>query len=55
MPGAGARTHGLTRPSGLSAGGLALVLAWIGGLAIAQLTGATPVVIVLAAGFVGGV
>jgi transglutaminase-like putative cysteine protease len=41
-----------TRPVGVSAGGLGLLLAWLGGVAIAKLTGATPVVIVLAAGFV---
>ena len=38
-----------TRPSGLAPGVLGLALAWAGGLAIARLTGATPVVIVLAA------
>jgi hypothetical protein len=38
-----------TRPIGVAAGGLGLLLAWAGGLAIARLTGATPVVIVLAA------
>lgn len=42
----------MIRPVGVSAGGLGLLLAWLGGLAIARLTGATPVVIVLAAGFV---
>ncbi|MEO6652447.1 MAG: transglutaminaseTgpA domain-containing protein [Ilumatobacteraceae bacterium] len=42
----------MTRPVGVSAGGLGLVLAWLGGAAIAQLTGSTPVVLVLAAGFV---
>jgi transglutaminase-like putative cysteine protease len=40
------------RPVGVSAGGLGLLLSWVGGVAIAQLTGATPVVILLAAGFV---
>jgi protein-glutamine gamma-glutamyltransferase len=40
------------RPVGVSAGGLGLLLAWFGGLAIAAMTGATPVYIVLAAGFV---
>lgn len=42
----------MIRPVGISAGGLGLALGWIGGVAIAQLTGATPVVIVLAAGVV---
>lgn len=37
-----------TRPVGLSAGSVGLVLAWFGGAAIARLTGATPVVIMLA-------
>ena len=41
-----------TRPSGLAPGVLGLALAWAGGLAIARLTGATPVVIVLAAALV---
>ena len=40
------------RPSGLAPGVLGLALAWAGGLAIARLTGATPVVIVLAAALV---
>ena len=42
----------MIRPVGVSAGGIGLLLAWFGGAAIAQLTGATPVIIVLAAGFV---
>ena len=42
----------MSRPVGVSAGGIGLLLAWIGGVAIARLTGATPVVIVLAAGLV---
>lgn len=42
----------MTRPVGVSAGGVGLFLSWLGGVAIAKLTGATPVVIVLAAGFV---
>ncbi len=42
----------MIRPVGVSAGGLGLVLAWMGGVAIAQLTGATPILIVLAAGVV---
>ena len=42
----------MIRPVGISAGGLGLAMGWIGGAAIAQLTGATPVVIVLAAGVV---
>lgn len=40
------------RPVGVSAGFAGLVLAWFGGVAIAQLTGATPVLIVLASGVV---
>lgn len=39
-------------PTGVSAGTPGLLLAWLGGAAIARLTGATPVVIVLAAGTV---
>lgn len=42
----------MIRPVGVSAGGVGLAMAWVGGVAIAQLTGATPVVIVLAAGVV---
>jgi hypothetical protein len=42
----------MSRPIGLSAGAVGLLLAWAGGAAIARLTGATPVVIVLAAGLV---
>ncbi|NNE12785.1 MAG: DUF58 domain-containing protein [Ilumatobacter sp.] len=42
----------MIRPVGISAGGISLLLAWIGGASIAQLTGASPVVIVLAAGVV---
>ncbi len=41
------------RPAGVSAGTVALVLAWGGGLAIVQLTGATAVMILLVAGLVG--
>ena len=41
-----------TRPTGVAPGVMGLALAWAGGLAIARLTGATPVVIVLAAGVV---
>ncbi len=54
MPRSGARTHRLSaaRPAGVSAGTLGVVMAWIGGLAIARLTGATPVVILLAASLV---
>lgn len=40
------------RPVGLSPGSLGLVLAWFGGAAIVRLTGATPVMLVLAAGLV---
>ena len=40
----------MTRLAGLSAGGTGLALSWLGGAAIARLTGATPVVIVLIAG-----
>ena len=42
----------MTRPVGLSAGVLGLVLAWFGGAAIVRLTGAAPVMLVLAGGFV---
>ena len=42
----------MIRPVGLSAGSLGLVLAWFGGAAIVRLTGATPVMLVLAAGLV---
>jgi transglutaminase-like putative cysteine protease len=42
----------MSRPVGVSAGAIGLALAWIGGATIARLTGATPVVIVLAAGLV---
>jgi transglutaminase-like putative cysteine protease len=42
----------MIRPVGVSAGGLGLLLSWFGGVAIAALTGATPVYVVLAAGFV---
>ena len=42
----------MSRPVGVSAGGLGLLLAWLGGATMAHLTGATPVVIVLAAGAV---
>lgn len=54
MHDAGTGAHRVTaaRPVGVSAGGLGLLFAWLGGAAIARLTGATPVVIVLAAGAV---
>ena len=42
----------MPRPVGVSAGAAGLVMAWFGGVAIAQLTGATPVVIVLAGGVI---
>jgi transglutaminase-like putative cysteine protease len=42
----------MSRPTGISAGGLALLLAWFGGAAVARLTAATPVFIVLAAGLI---
>ncbi len=42
----------MTRPVGVSAGTAGLVLAWACGTMIAHLTGATPVVILLAAGLV---
>ncbi len=42
----------MSRPVGVSAGGTGLLLAWVGGATIARLTGATPVVIMLAAGVV---
>ena len=44
-----------TRPVGLSAGSIGLALAWFGGAAIARLTGATPVVILLAVAAVAAV
>ena len=44
--------HEMSRPASVSAGGFGLVLAWLGGVALAQLTGSTPVLIVLAAGLV---
>ena len=49
MSGPRAGTERLTapRPLGAAAGSIALALSWLGGLAIAQLTGATPVLIVL--------
>lgn len=40
----------MSRPVGVSAGAVGLLLAWAGGATIARLSGATPVVIVLAAG-----
>ena len=54
MPGAGPGADRVTvaRPVGVAAGGLGLLFAWFGGVAIARLTGATPVMIVLAAGLV---
>ncbi len=42
----------MSRPVGVSAGGFGFVLAWLGGVALAQLTGSTPVLVVLAAGLV---
>ena len=42
----------MSRPVGLSGGAVGLLFAWLGGAAIARLTGATPVVLVLAAGVV---
>lgn len=45
----------MARPVGLSAGTLGLVVAWFGGAAIVRLTGAAPVMLVLAAGLVVGV
>jgi transglutaminase-like putative cysteine protease len=45
----------LRRPFGVSAGTVGLVLAWLGGLAIVQLTGAVAVLILLAAGVVATV
>ncbi len=52
VPRPGPAADRMIRPVGVSAGGVGLLLAWLGGVAIAQVTGATPVVIVLAAGFV---
>lgn len=51
-PGAGPDGVTFRRPFGVSAGSVGLVLAWLGGAAIVQLTGATPVLILLAAGLV---
>jgi transglutaminase-like putative cysteine protease len=42
----------MIRPVGVAAGFVGLVTAWLGGAALARLTGATPIVIVLAAGLV---
>ena len=53
MSRARATTVGLTRPTGLSPGAGALVGAWFVTLAIARLTGAAAVVVVLGAGVVG--
>ena len=55
MRAAGPGTTGvsLRRPLGVSAGVVGLVLAWLGGVAIVQLTGAVAVLIVLAATSVG--
>jgi transglutaminase-like putative cysteine protease len=53
MPRARATAVGLTRPAGLSPGAGALVGAWGVALAIARLTGAAAVVILLGAGIVG--
>ena len=50
-----ATTVGLTRPTGLSPGAGALVGAWVVTLAIARLTGAAAVMVVLGAGVVGAV
>ncbi len=52
VTGAGSDRMTVARPVGVSAGGLGLLLAWCGGAAIAHLTGATPMVILLAAGVV---
>ena len=53
MPRARATAVGLIRPTGLSPGAFAMVGAWVVALAIARLTGAAAVVIVLGAGVVG--
>jgi hypothetical protein len=45
----------MSRPVGLSAGTLGLVLAWVGGVAILRLSGAAPVMVVLAVGVVSGI
>ena len=55
MSRARAAAVGLTRPTGLSPGAGALVGAWFVMLAIARLTGAASVTIVLGAGLVGAV
>ena len=56
MSAAGAGTDGVSarRPLGVSAGVVGLVLAWFGGVAIVQLTGAVAVLVMLAATAVGG-
>jgi hypothetical protein len=51
-PGAGSDRLTVARPVGVSAGTLGFALAWIGGAAIVQLTGATPVMIILVVGAV---
>lgn len=48
QPGPGSDGVSLRRPLGVSAGVAGLVLAWLGGVAIVQLTGAVAVMIVLA-------
>ncbi len=55
MRGARAGTHRLIRPTGLSAGAISLALGWFGGFAVAQLTGATPILIVLSGLTVGAI
>lgn len=54
MPGTGPRSQRIAL-LGTSPGVGGLVLAWLGGVAIVRLTGATPVVLILAAGAVLGI
>lgn len=53
MSGGGARAATVTRPAGLAKGVTAFIVAWLGAMIIAVLTGATAIVIVLAASLVG--
>jgi hypothetical protein len=50
-----AGSDGVIRPVGCSAGAVGLAIAWLGGATVARLTGATPVVIVLASAVVWAV
>jgi transglutaminase-like putative cysteine protease len=53
--GTGADGVSFRRPFGIAAGTVGLALAWLGGAAIVQLTGATAVLILLALGFVAAI